>query len=261
MQENALDRFVVAAQPFVHWPDTYFQTRLNEMRLLEMLFPQFYSNASMLLDVGCGLGLAAVFASSRVRKVVGIDLDEPGDAFKVSESPARVGARLLTQVGIANVSLVAGELSEQGWASTFDRVASHFVVEHVPDIVTFSRCLFEVTRPGGLHLHVIPNTHEAMTQLLVTNLDPTARNLARWGWSLLKRRFRPNARGFRHQGTLFAPPTHSEFLYDFRRQFDVYNLERTIFPLMDAGFLIRDIKPVREVAYAVLAERPIQTTP
>ena len=89
-----LERFVESATPFVHWKDTYFKARLNEYRLLEMLFPNFYVRDASLLDVGCGLGLATAFAAVRVESVIGIDLDEPGAAFAVSESPARVGASL-----------------------------------------------------------------------------------------------------------------------------------------------------------------------
>ena len=57
----------------------------------------------------------------------------------------------------------------------------------------------------------------------------------------------------RLQGSLFTPITHSEFLPDYRQQFDVNSSDHYLFPMLRAGLRVLDIKPMREHAYGILA--------
>lgn len=180
-------------------------------------------------------------------------LARPSQSRKVRQGSAPV---FFAEAGIDSASFVAGRLEEQFWSSCFDRVSSHVVFEHVEDLNLFCRTLYSVTKPGGANLQVVPNTHDAIQQLLQTSLYPAPRNLTRWTWSLVKRLTSNSKRGLKRHGVLFSPATHSEFIHDFRDQFGIYSLERSVNPLMDAGFIVRDIKPVREIAYAILVEKP-----
>lgn len=134
----------------------------------------------------------------------------------------------------------------------YDLIFSHFVLEHVENLDALVTETYKALKPGGRALHVVPNTHDTIIQLLLANLDPLWENIKR-AW---RNRGRKDRCDVRRMGNLFAPITHSEFIADYRKQFEVNSSEHYLFPFIAAGFKVRDIKPMREHAYGILLEKP-----
>lgn len=157
----------------------------------------------------------------------------------------------MREAGITNANLHSGNTLPylQDSAEFFDFIFSNFVMKHVEHLGSFCQAMYLALKPGGKSLHIVPNTHDTMCQLLIQNLQPAEKNASLVMAGDLyeketgqKRRLREMGRGW------IAPVTHSEFIHDYRDQFEVNSLERYLWPLMDAGFRIRDIKPTREHA-------------
>ena len=249
-------RFVDEALPFSHWGQKYFDIRAMELMMLDGMFPGVLTGTDQVaLDVGCGVGFAASWLSPRFARVDGTDIEDLGVAFKVDRPSPVVGNELIAAAGIENVSLYCGDtfgfLAER--PATYDLITSVFVMEHVEEIERLCNGIAASLKPGGRTLNIVPNTHDTMIQLFVKNLNPLRQNI-RDAWRLRKSRDRAEGRRF---GSLFAPITHSEFLSDYRQQFDVNSLERYVFPMLEAGLVVRDVKPCREHSYAILCERPL----
>jgi hypothetical protein len=111
--------------------------------------------------------------------------------------------------------------------------------------------VYAALRPGGRTFHIVPNTHDTVNQLLIQNLQPLWPNIRR-AWRARKTAGRCEGR---LQGNLFTPITHSEFLTDYRDQFEVNSSDRYLFSLMRSGLRILEIKPMREHAFGILAEK------
>jgi 2-polyprenyl-3-methyl-5-hydroxy-6-metoxy-1,4-benzoquinol methylase len=247
--------FVQEALPFSHWGMRYFDIRLMEYALADGMFANVLSRGgARAVDVGCGLGLASTYLADFFENVDGTDLDHVDAAFAGGRPAAIVGQEIITRIGVSNISLHCGDsiafLNQN--AGAYDLVFSHFVLEHVAEINEITSAMARALRPGGRMFHIVPNTHDTIIQLLTRNLDPLAEN-AKTAWKLRGQTGRVDGR---IQGNLFTPITHSEFISDYREQFDVNCSERYLFPLLEAGLIVRDIKPMREHAYGILAEKP-----
>lgn len=159
----------------------------------------------------------------------------------------------MQQAGIANVTLNCGDTFDflEQRDATYDMVLSVFVMEHVEEIDRLCHGISKTLKPGGKTLNIVPNTHDTIIQLLQKNLSPLIENL-KTAWKLRKSTARADGGRF---GGMIAPITHSEFLSDYREQFAVNSLERYIFPMVRSGLVIRDIKPVREHSFAIVAEK------
>jgi 2-polyprenyl-3-methyl-5-hydroxy-6-metoxy-1,4-benzoquinol methylase len=248
-------RFIDHALPFAHWGQAYFDIRSMELMMLDGMFPGVLEGKEKIaLDVGCGVGFAASWLSPRFARVDGTDIEELGVAFRVERPSPIVGNELMQKAAIGNVSLHCGDTFDylRDRPATYDLVTSVFVMEHVEEIQRLCDGIAHSLKPGGQTLNVVPNTHDTIIQLLVKNLNPFRQNF-RDAWRLRTESRRAEGRRF---GSLFAPITHSEFISDYRQQFDVNSLERYVFPMIRAGLVIRDVKPCREHSYAILAEKP-----
>lgn len=252
----AVQAFVKEALPFSHWGMKYFEIRLMEYALVEGMFGGVLSaGGSRALDFGCGLGLASVYLSRHFDMVEGVDLDHVDAAFAGGAPAAVRGQEIVERLGIRNVTLRCGDtvsyLATQ--LETYDFIFSHFVLEHVENIDDVAVAMADALKPGGRAVHIVPNTHDTINQLLTKNLDPILPN-AKTAWRL--RHSKERAEG-RFQGNLFTPITHSEFLSDYRQQFEVNSSERYLFPMLRSGLVVRDMKPLREHAYGILVEKPM----
>ena len=239
--------YVQEALPFSHWGMRYFEIRLMEYALADGMFGGVLSRGGKsAVDVGCGLGLAATWLSAFFDRVEGTDLDHVDAAFAAGKPAAVMGQEIMTRIGAANVALHCGDTVEflNARPAAYDLVFSHFVLEHVEDIAAVTDAMAGALKPGGRMFHIVPNTHDTIIQLLQRNLDPLSNNL-RTAWKLRAQEGRVEGR---LQGNLFTPITHSEFLSDYRQQFEVNASERYLFPLLQAGLVVRDIKPMREHA-------------
>ncbi len=254
-----LEKFIEAALPYSHWGATYFEIRLLEYELADSLFGDIISaGGDRALDVGCGLGLACVYLARTFSHVEGTDIDAPGEAFKTDLAPPAVGRELLKAEGILKVALNCGDTLEflKERENIYDFIFSHFVMEHVPDLPPLCAAIYRALKPGGKTLHIVPNTHDTIIQLLDYNLRPLV-ELRRQAHAAHK----TERTSGRKQGHLFTPMPHSEFISDYRLQFEVNTSEHYLFPMMKAGLKIRDIKPMREHAYGILAEKTVTARP
>jgi 2-polyprenyl-3-methyl-5-hydroxy-6-metoxy-1,4-benzoquinol methylase len=251
-------RFVAETMPFSNWGQSYFDIRLMELMLADSLFGNLLSmGGQRALDIGCGIGLACVVLAERFAHVDGTDIDEIGVAFRVDRPAPMVGSQVISKLAIQHVHLHCGDtMTFLGRRPEhYDLIFSHFVLEHVAELGPLCDALFSSLKPGGRTFHIVPNTHDTIIQLLVRNLEPLWPNLKR-AWRARRTHTRCDGR---LEGSMFTPITHSEFLSDYRAQFEVNASERYLFPLLQAGFRILDIKPMREHAYGVLAEKPRDT--
>jgi SAM-dependent methyltransferase len=248
-------QFMQEAMPFSNWGQTYFDIRLMELVLADSMFDSVFSaGGRCALDVGCGIGLASVFIADYFDRVDGTDIDELGVAFRIDRAAPYVGADLLNRLAIDRVHLHCGDtitfLADR--RDSYDFIFSHFVMEHVPELNPLCTAMFDALRPGARTFHIVPNTHDTVNQLLLRNMQPLWPNIKQ-AWRNRKNKQRCEGR---LQGTLFTPLTHSEFLSDYRDQFDVNSSDRYLFPLIGAGFRILDMKPMREHAFGILAQKP-----
>ncbi len=225
--------------------------------MADSLFGEVFSKGGgRFLDVGCGMGLACVWAAQHFDTVDGCDLDQLDDAFKTSEPAVRVGAQIIDEIGMTNARLFAGDVA--GFLSErkehYDVLFSHFVLEHVEHLEELCALMFGALKSGGFSFHIVPNTHDTVNQLLVQNLVPIEENE-----NVLKYLRETNAPGERMlkktEHGWYVPITHSEFISDYRAQFEVNSSEHFLFPLMESGFKVRDIKPMREHSYGILLEK------
>lgn len=245
-----VEQFVERALPASHWGAAYFDIRLMELSLIDTLLDRAIERGGQrFLDFGCGLGLACVYASEFFERVEGVDIEEIGVAYNVDRPAPLYGMDILKNLKIDNVSLSACDTLEflSRNPEAYDMILSVFVLEHVDDISSACERLARAMKPGGRAVHIVPNTHDTIIQLLVQNLQPTEQN---------ERDAIATGRGLRKLGGLYAPITHSEFIDDYRKQFEINAVERFIFPMMQSGLRIRRIVPMREHSYGLLVEKP-----
>lgn len=257
LSEN-IRRFVHEALPLSHWGERYFDIRLMELELTDSLFSGVISlGGGRALDIGCGIGLAAVYFADHFSYVDGTDIDEIGVAFHVDRPAPIAGAEILRRLNFDSVQLHCGDTFKflSARPEHYDFIFSSFVLEHVSDIEQLIFNAASALRPGGRMFHIVPNTHDTIIQLLQRNLEPIRQNIRK---AIAAKRVPGRVDG-RLMGSLFAPITHSEFIDDYRQQFEVNSSEHYLFPMLGAGLKILDIKPMREHAYGILAEKPVRT--
>jgi 2-polyprenyl-3-methyl-5-hydroxy-6-metoxy-1,4-benzoquinol methylase len=175
-------------------------------------------------------------------------------AFRLGCPAPRAGAEILGRLDISTVQLHCGDTLEflRTRAEFYDFIFSSFVLEHVPDLRGLINHAASALRPGGRMFHIVPNTHDTIIQLLLRNLEPIPQNMRK---AMAARKVAGRVDG-RLMGSLFTPITHSEFIADYRAQFEVNSSEHYLFPMLEAGLRVLDIKPMREHAYGILAEKP-----
>lgn len=94
------------------------------------------------LDAGCGSGLFAIAVAAKgATEVIGIDIDEPRIPY------ARKAAE---RQSITNTTFHLMSVYEMSFPErSFDRVISHTVFEHLPDLPAALSALHRVLKPGG----------------------------------------------------------------------------------------------------------------
>ncbi|MDM9383297.1 class I SAM-dependent methyltransferase [Chlorogloeopsis sp. ULAP01] len=103
---------------------------------------QSVSQHGRLLDVGCGSGWSSYLLSQEGYQVVGIDLN--AEAFECPNVP--------------NLTLVSGSAMNLPFEdASFDVVASHQAIEHIPEPQKAIMEMIRVLKPGGILCIVGPN--------------------------------------------------------------------------------------------------------
>ena len=235
----------------------YCRVRRNEFVLQRMLLPDIFDHTyGRALDVGCGIGFKSLLLGDIAREVDGIDLAVPYHGFRGHAPAAVVGQTLLDRVGCTWATLSpVDDLDRflEGRPEHYDLIVTDYLVEHIADVALLHAAILRALQPGGVVVHAVPNTHDAIEQFVRLNVGASVRDIAKSLVGVLRRRRR--AQKMTARGVL-VPIAHSEFLSDFGSQFDVYRLERNVFPMIEAGFEIVRIVPTREHCYTVVGRRP-----
>ena len=121
----------------------------DQATFMEQLTTRFLLDAGLrpgmrVLDVGSGFGDVSLLAASLVRPggcVVGIERD----ADAVTQATRRAD-----QLGVDDVSFVAGDLREVAVEGQFDAVIGRFVLMYIADPVVALTAVARHVRPGGV---------------------------------------------------------------------------------------------------------------
>lgn len=239
----------------------YFRIRRLEFELQRQLGADFFAAAPFgsVLELGCGLGFKSLLWREIANEVHGIDMAQPYHGFQTAEPSALAGQRILDSVGIQGVCLSVADQHEylRAHPESYDTIFSDYLFEHVPDVEQLSRDIFHALKPGGRTAHIVPTTSAALLELARANLEPSLRDVWEIAKNYVKRWLRGEKRHARiTPAGLIVPITHSEFTHSYAEQLSIYELERTVFSLMEAGFLIQAIQPIRETSVSIYAAKP-----
>lgn len=229
--------------------------RLQQM-LLREIFSRQYQHA---LDLGCGIGYKALQMTRFANFVDGIDIGAPYHGFVADESAVAIGSRIFSEIGCSQVSLISSDFSDYltKHPAAYDLIYSDYVLEHVPNLVDLLSAVYVALEKDGVFMNVVPNTHDALVQFALENMQPSLRGIARVMKGYVKQFLGGNKRHSRFTAMgVFIPAPHSEFISDFRRQFEVYRLENYVNPMIEAGFVVEAVVPTREHAYTVVCRKP-----
>jgi SAM-dependent methyltransferase len=240
-----------------HVGPNYFRIRRMEYELQRSLAPEvFGAPFARALDIGCGVGFKSVLLAGNAAFVRGIDIAAPYHGFAGGRPAAEVGAEILAQLGCDRVALSTGDFLTALAAEpeSYDLIVSDYLFEHVQDLPDLTRAIAGALRPRGWTVHAVPNTHDALIQLADANVRPYWRRAL----STLRGWLTDAGSGARLTGHgWIIPRPHSEFLADFADQFGVYELERTVLALQDAGLHVTAIQPTRERTFSVFARKAV----
>lgn len=192
---EVLKQFFTSGQR--HLDDLIAEVRLR-------ILPQFHPKRA--LDFGCGVGRVLIPLAQLCDLAVGVDVS----VSMLDEAQKNCAARQ-----ICNVSLIHTDDISLGFRTTFDFIHSHIVFQHIPPkrglrIVEMLLGHLEVGGVGALHFHYHSDS------------PPLAR-LITWAYDNI-----PLLQGLRNvlKGQPFRLP---------RMQMNVYNLNRVLFILQQAG--------------------------
>lgn len=253
-ESRLVEELTARQAEFTAYPE-YFRLRCNELRVVRGLLPHLFrrDQHENALEIGCGFGFQSALLSPYCRRLTGIDIPVEYDGYVPPGQGTSVElARKLVneELGLRHVSFAhAWPQDIDASDDAFDFVYSAYVLEHVPDIHALMVELARVVRPGGVMVHVVPSVVDALFVLARTNLAPPWRQLI--GGVLRRRqpRHRLGSTG------VIVPPPHSEFLRDFVDQFDVYQLERSLFPAVESGFVVECVTQSRSWNHVVVLRR------
>ena len=238
---------------------SYFRVRKLEFELLRMLEPGYFSHVyERALELGCGIGFKALLTGKFARHIDAVDLDVPYHGFQSDQRAVDIGRKAMERIGVENIDFFAADYVEfmTKNVESYDLVYSDYLLEHVPNVPALCQAMFSCLRNGGRILHVVPNTHDALIQLVKENLQSSFRGLLRVLKGYLNRILKGEKRHPKITASgLFVPITHSEFLEAFSDQLEVYRLEHYVFSMIEAGFMISAIHPTREHSFAIFAQK------
>ena len=229
----------------------------------EILDRMELSDATRVLDVGCGLGTDAMAMARRLPAggvVVGVDLSRTmiGEARRRTEE---MSSRLRFVVGSALRLPFAAE--------SFDRCRAQTIMQHVPDARRVIAEIFRILRPGGrlvalefdLGLTVLDHPDRATTRTILDTIADSA--LQGWIGRQLPRRLR-------EAGFTAVEATPRVVFNQF--EFFVFTIRRPLAQLVKDGVLngrqaVRWMRQLEELhhaghfiggstAFLVSAERP-----
>jgi ubiquinone/menaquinone biosynthesis C-methylase UbiE len=242
-EAGLVEQLTTRSGDFSPYPD-YFRSRWNELRVIRSLLPHLFGPGQHErgLEVGCGYGFQTILLSTSCQHLTGIDIPVEYDGYVPAGKGTSVelARALAAELEVGNVDFAhAWPDAVEADDGAFDFLFSAYVVEHIPDLEAAMREWARIVRPGGVMVHVVPAVEDSLYTLAQVNVRPPWRSLAA---GLLRRR--PNRPVLRSNGTI-VPPAHSEFVTSFEQQVEVYQLERTLHPAVEAGFSVETVTQSR----------------
>lgn len=244
---------------FTPYPD-YFKMRCYEFRILRQLLPSYFDlndKYDVILEIGCGFGFKSLLLSPFCDKLIGVDIPEKHKGYVKGDFKSSIDvAKVLVNETLGLRGVEFNHMWPDNLKVESDSVSlifSEYVLEHIPKLPEAVKEMHRVLRKGGIMIHVVPNTTDAVLGFIDANVNFSLKQyVATYFAKLLKRthsrpRLKPNA--------LVIPQSHSEFLDDFSKQIEVYKLENYLFPMIDAGFKIEKIISTREHNNVIVARK------
>lgn len=257
--------------PFPHYFEIQCFNFATMRRLLPDLFP-LHRRYDLILEIGCGVGMHSLLLSRFANRLVGVDI--PGfyagytpEGFKSSADVARAVVNDTFGVKHAEFADAFPDKLPLPDAST-DLIFSWTVLEHIPDLPTSYKEMLRVLKPGGLMLHIVPNTMSAIHTMAMDNVTaakqapikhPPLGYIGAAGH--LWREFRKLATGYEepHKPGMVIPPCHSEFLSDYADQLNLYISWSYLIPLLRLGMIMERLTPVNDFNYALALRKPTES--
>jgi len=97
----------------------------------------------VILDLGCGAGLQTLLFGRRARKIIGID-PNPNPVGRAISDHRECAPNIPAEFRVAAIE--SAGFSD----SSFSKIFSVCVLEHIPDYITTLKECFRVLRPGGI---------------------------------------------------------------------------------------------------------------
>ncbi len=121
----------------------FFGSPFKTMEWYAMCRGVDFKSTDVALDVGCGAGLQTALLAKRTGKVVGIDvLESVINRAKSEQDQLDPGGK---------IEFRCTPIEQAGFAeSSFDKIFSVCVLEHIPDYKSVLREAFRVLKPGGM---------------------------------------------------------------------------------------------------------------
>ncbi|VAW48331.1 hypothetical protein MNBD_GAMMA03-2078 [hydrothermal vent metagenome] len=254
-RENELLKFFSEQYAiFTQYPN-YFKLRTYEFRILKQLLPEYFNinkKYETFLEIGCNFGYKSILLSPYAKLLKAIDIPQEYQGcilgnFKRTTDIAKILVNekfKINNVVFDNVWPDDLKLEDE----SVDMIFSEYVLEHIPELSKAIGEMYRVLRSGGVMIHVVPNTKDAVYPFVEANTQITFRKML----SIIKstmgawiKKEERNTAHMRWNGTI-VPPCHSEHTHSFMKQVEIYTLENYLFPMLEAGFKIEKIFSTRE---------------
>ena len=253
--------------PFPRYFELQCFNFLTMRRLLPELFP-LGVRYDVILEIGCGVGAHSLMLSAFAHRLKGVDIPGEYSGFTAPGfgSSAEVSRAFVNGVfGVDHAEFADAFPDALGLAdNSVDLVFSWTVLEHIPDLDRAFAEMHRVIKPGGLMVHIVPNTMSAIHTMAGDNVTASKRPpvvhppLGYWGAAkAVFRHYLDLARGYQEPrvGGMVIPPCHSEFLTDYADQLNLYISWNYLIPLLKRGMILERLTPVNDFNYALVLRK------
>jgi len=258
--ENTLaDFFTEHSKLFTPYPE-YFKTRCFEFRILRQLLSQHFRPDQKYktgLELGCGYGYTSLLLARYCERLLATDIPVKYAGYVRGNYESSVDiARLIVnqkfnQRHVQFDTAWPNELKHIENES-IDFLFTEYLLEHIPDLPAAIAEMYRVMQPGGLMIHIVPTTQDAIVTFLQAQVDLPAKTMLS---GLMRKIFKQPGGGRYKLNGLVMPPCHSEFANEFGEQLDIYTLDHFVFPMVEIGFKIEQITTTREYNRVIVARK------
>ncbi|MBL8012714.1 MAG: class I SAM-dependent methyltransferase, partial [Candidatus Omnitrophica bacterium] len=178
-EDKVLGFFSGQYKMFTPYPD-YFKLRTYEFRILRQLLSRYFDPSQpypSLLEIGCNFGFKSILLSVFAKRVLAVDIPESYAGCHLGSFQRTTDiAKILVneRFAIDNVEF------ENMWpdkltvdSQSVDCIFTEYVLEHIPDLSEAIKEMARVLKVGGVMIHTVPNTKDAVRDFLDANIKIT----------------------------------------------------------------------------------------